>query len=79
MTDVKARLRAFVGSHVGSPQFPDDADIFRSGYVNSLFAMQLVMFIEKEFSLKVEGRDLKLANFQSIAAIAALIETKQKS
>ena len=62
-------------------RFPDielgpEDDIFALGFVNSLFAMQLVMFVEKEFGVAVEDEDLDLDNFRSVDAIARLIERK---
>jgi acyl carrier protein len=54
----------------------DDEDLFASGLVNSLFAMQLVLFVEKEFSIKVENEDLDLANFRSVNAITGFIQHK---
>ncbi len=54
----------------------DDEDLFASGLVNSLFAMQLVLFVEKEFSIKVENEDLDLANFRSVNAITGFIQNK---
>jgi acyl carrier protein len=54
----------------------DDEDIFASGLVNSLFAMQLVLFIEKEFSIKVENEDLDYDNFRTLNAIVGFIERK---
>jgi acyl carrier protein len=50
--------------------------MFVLGVVNSLFAMQLVMFVEKEFQITVENEDLDFANFQSISAIAHLVDRK---
>jgi methoxymalonate biosynthesis acyl carrier protein len=54
----------------------DDEDLFASGLVNSLFAMQLVLFVEKEFSIKVENQDLDIANFKSVNAITGFIQSK---
>ncbi|MFM2058203.1 MAG: hypothetical protein RLY71_2588 [Pseudomonadota bacterium] len=54
----------------------DDEDLFASGLVNSLFAMQLVLFVEKEFAVKVENEDLDLANFRSVGAITGFIAHK---
>jgi len=42
----------------------DDEDLFAAGLVNSLFAMQLVLFVEKKFSIKVENQDLRYCQFQ---------------
>jgi phosphopantetheine binding protein len=43
---------------------------------NSLLAMQLVAFVEKEFGLAVEDEDLDLDNFRSIRAIADFVARK---
>jgi methoxymalonate biosynthesis acyl carrier protein len=50
-----------------------DVDLFGSGLVSSLFAMQLVAHVESTFGLTVQGPDLKLANFRTIAAITDLV------
>jgi len=44
----------------------DKEDIFERGLVNSLFAMQLVMFVEREFAIVVERQDLDIRHFCSI-------------
>ncbi|MBV9355452.1 MAG: acyl carrier protein [Chloroflexi bacterium] len=55
----------------------DDEDIFASGFVNSLFAIQLVMFVEKEFQIELEDEDLELDNFRTVRAVAQLVTRKQ--
>ena len=57
----------------------DDQSLFNSGLVSSLFAMELVLFIEKEFGLEIENQDLDLKNFDSINAVAAFIARKQSA
>jgi acyl carrier protein len=54
----------------------DDEDLFASGLVNSLFAMQLVLFVEKEFAIKVENEDLDYDNFRTMNAIVGFIQCK---
>lgn len=51
-----------------------DVDLFGSGLVSSLFAMQLVAHVESTFGVTVQGPDLKLANFRSVAAITELVQ-----
>jgi methoxymalonate biosynthesis acyl carrier protein len=41
-----------------------------------MFAMQLVLFLEKNFKIAIGNEDLELKNFQSINAMAELIERK---
>jgi methoxymalonate biosynthesis acyl carrier protein len=75
--DTMTRIREFVQRFFRGHTLTDDEDIFASGFVNSMFAMQLVQFIEGEFGIEIESEDLELDNFRSIRAMAALIERKR--
>ncbi|HEV2150486.1 MAG TPA: acyl carrier protein [Longimicrobiaceae bacterium] len=76
MEDNKTRIREFIGRHVRGHELQDDEDIFATGFVNSMFAMQLVQFVEQAFGITVENEDLEIDNFRSVNAIAALVERK---
>jgi acyl carrier protein len=77
MEERKAKIREFLARFFRSREIGDDEDIFELGFVNSLLAMQLVSFVEKEFGVTVEDEDLDLDNFRSIAALDALVERKR--
>jgi methoxymalonate biosynthesis acyl carrier protein len=74
--DVKTEIRTFINYSFQNLEVEDGEDIFALGFVNSLFAMQLVMFVEKAFSVSVEDEDLNLDNFRSVNAIADLVQRK---
>ena len=76
MNAYKEQIRSFLSQHIRENGFQDDDDLFGKGYVNSLFAMELVLFVEREFALTVENTDLDPDNFRSVNAIAALIDRK---
>lgn len=76
MEENKVKIKAFLSRHIKNQDLQDDVDIFASGFVNSLFAMQLVLFLEGEFGIELGQEDLKLDNFRSIIALADLIERK---
>lgn len=76
MDETKAKIRAFLRRFSRKHELQDDEDLFAKGVVNSLFAMQLVLFIEKEFGVKVENSDINLNTFRTIASITALVEKK---
>jgi methoxymalonate biosynthesis acyl carrier protein len=76
MEEAKEKLRAFLGRHIGGRVIGDEDKIFAAGFVNSMFAMQLVLFLEKSFQIAVANEDLELKNFQTINAMAELIERK---
>ncbi|WP_042407422.1 methoxymalonate biosynthesis protein [Streptacidiphilus carbonis] len=50
-----------------------DDDIFASGLVSSMFAMQLVVHLESTYDLAIIGPELKLDNFRTARAMAALV------
>lgn len=76
MNNTKLRIRDFLQQHFGDHQLRDDEDLFSTGYVNSLFAMQLVMFIEDEFQIQLSNDELDLSNFKSIDTMSAFLEEK---
>ena len=71
----KTKIRNFVERFFKNENFGDDDNIFDNS-VNSLFAMQLVLFIEREFDIEVDNDEIDLSNFNSINAIAAYISSK---
>ena len=50
-----------------------EQDLFADGMINSMFALELVVQIENTFNVAVEGRDLDMANFRSVNAMANLV------
>jgi acyl carrier protein len=73
----RGRIRSFLSGYLRDASLEDDEDLFASGRVNSLFAMELVLFVEEQFKVAVENEDLDLDNFRSIDAIVGFIERKQ--
>lgn len=76
MKEAKAKIKNFLSQYFGNHELQDDEDIFALGFVNSMFAMQLVLFIEKEFQVTIENEDLDFDNFRTIDAVARLLERK---
>lgn len=72
--EIKARVREFLGRTIRNQALADDQDIFAAGFVNSLFAMQLVMFVEQEFGFGVSDDDLVIDNFRTVEMITQLVE-----
>ncbi|GAB4190158.1 MAG: hypothetical protein Fur006_31990 [Coleofasciculaceae cyanobacterium] len=76
MQDAKTKLKTFLSQFFGNHDLQDDEDIFAVGFVNSMFAMQLVLFIEQEFQVTIENEDLELDNFRTIDAMVSLLKHK---
>ena len=79
MQNNKAKIRDFLLQYIHNHNLQDDEDIFAGGFVNSLFAMQLVLFVESGFDIQIEDEDLNLDNFRSVNALAHLIDRKNAS
>lgn len=50
-----------------------DTDLFAGGYVNSLFALEMVVFLEKKFGIKIPRKEINKANFTTPAKMAELV------
>jgi len=75
-TVIRGKIREFILSAIHLPGLTDDDNLFESGIVNSLFAVELMTFLEKAFDIEVTQDDLEIANFQSIANAAGFVARK---
>lgn len=75
--DYKNAIRDFIQHRTGASEIGDDCDLFANGYVTSLLALQLVMFLESEFDISVDDSDLDRRNFATVYAIDSLVERKR--
>ena len=76
--EISGKIKGFVGQFVGTEDIDPDTDLFETGMVNSLFAMQLVLFIEKQFGIVVDNEDLDVDNFSSLNAVERFVDRKSK-
>jgi methoxymalonate biosynthesis acyl carrier protein len=74
--DRNQAIKDFILAQTPIEALGDDDDIFESGVVSSLFVMQLVSFVEREFSISIDGDDLSFDHFRNIRAIADLVARK---
>lgn len=68
------QITGFIQGRFPSLTIAPDDDIFALGFVNSLFAMELVMFLENTYAFSVPNAELKLDNFRTVTAMAALVQ-----
>lgn len=73
---VASSVRAFVTRSLARKVL-DDEDFFKTGMVSSLFAMQLVTFIERSFDVAIMNEDLILENFASVENICRFVSRKR--
>ena len=74
--DRKKKIVTYLTKFFPSHELADEDDFFSLGFVNSMFAIQLVNFVEHEFGIEIENEDMELDNFRSIGALIALVQRK---
>ncbi|MCP5052450.1 MAG: acyl carrier protein [bacterium] len=81
--ELKEKVRKFIEGNLvvfeDEAEFADSDNIFEMGFVNSLFAMKLVSYIEQEFDIEVDNDDLEISNFSSVDRIVQYVAGKQPS
>ena len=77
MEAAKDQIRAFLRRYIREVELGDDENIFTGGFVNSLFVMQLILFLENEFGIKIENQDLQIKNFSTVNEIEGLVMRKR--
>ncbi|MER5790651.1 acyl carrier protein [Streptomyces sp. NPDC001980] len=70
--DVQAAVLAFVEARTKTSWDPG-ADIFAAGGLSSLFAMELVVHLEKTFGISIGGADMRLENFRTVDSMVGLV------
>jgi len=80
--EISEKIRSFLNANLpiydDDFTLKDDDNIFELGFVDSSFAMQLVLFIEEDFQITITEDDLKISNFSSVDNMRSLIKSKQK-
>jgi acyl carrier protein len=81
MEQIREQLRTYIvgqflpGEDVSNLE--DDTPLRTSGILDSIATLQLVSFVEQQYGIEVEARDLGVETFDRIEDIARLIERKR--
>lgn len=76
MEEIMDKLLAYVTKSTKSKVIDRTDNIFEKGLVHSLFAIQLILYIEKEFDIELEDEDLDFEKIKSIKDIAELVYSR---
>ena len=79
--DIKSNVRGYIEENLikfDEVDFKDNDNIFAMGFVNSLFAMKLLNFIEKQYVIQIDDEDIEISNFSSIDRIIKLVSKKKE-
>ncbi len=78
--NVKDTLRAYIIDYAqiepDEPDFSDEVDLFDYGFVDSLGATEIVLFLEETFGVEITQADITLYPMNSINEIAEVVERK---
>ena len=73
--DTRERIFQFFADKKKADGLTYETELLKSRHINSLFALQIVMFVEREFQIKLSKQEISMDNFHSINAIAALVDS----
>jgi acyl carrier protein len=77
---VQARARRFVVEtfYVSDPsEITDDTSLITTGLVDSTGMLEVIAFLESEYGIRVEDREMVPANLETINRIAAFVARKK--
>jgi methoxymalonate biosynthesis acyl carrier protein len=75
---IERALVSFLSERTKASIEPDQ-DFFASGLVSSMFAMELVVYLEQSFNVSIVGMDLRLDNFRTVRAMTTLVLRLQEA
>ncbi|MER6911893.1 phosphopantetheine-binding protein [Streptomyces sp. NPDC000594] len=76
VVDTAVTVREYVRANMTAlkdAELRDEDNIFEKGFVTSIFAMQLLDFIESTFEVEVPDDRITLQNFSSVNRITAMV------
>ena len=73
----RERIRAFIIDSFFVDGFSDDDSFIRRGLIDSTGMMELVAFLEEEFSITIADSELLPENLDSLARVSAFVQRKK--
>ncbi len=79
MADIKAKIKEYIIEEFvpdDDIDVEDDTNLLEEEVVDSLGIFTLVSFIESAFNVSVDAEEVNLDNFETLASITKLVESK---
>lgn len=76
--DNKKIISTYILQNADIEDIDYDYRIFDEGLVSSLFAIDLMTFLERKFDIKIKLEDLDMENFQTINTIFKFVNEKRE-
>ncbi|MFP4975529.1 acyl carrier protein [Paenibacillus sp. CN-4] len=77
--EIKQKVIEFLTRSLRNKELGEDENIMELGLVHSLFMIQLIMFIEKNFQVEIDDDDLDMEQIGTVRQIVSLIERNQQT
>ncbi len=76
MEKIKGKIRERIKPILQGNEIDDEENFFELGLVHSLFAMQIILFIEREYQIELDPEEVSLESLSSVNAIAEIIDQR---
>jgi len=74
---VRARIRGYILENLlftdDPSQLPDDASLLDRGIIDSTGVLEIVLFLEEQFGIKVKDSDMLPENFDTVDRMAQFV------
>ena len=79
--NIEERVRVFVAQnfYVDPGAIGSETSLIGAGFVDSTGMLELIAFLESEYGIRVEDREMIPENLETLARIAAFVERKTES
>jgi acyl carrier protein len=83
MDTLEKQIRTYIAQNIlftgNDYPYTDDISFLDQGIVDSMNVLELVNFVEEQYGLRVDDRDIVPDNFDSVARLAAYVRNKQQN
>ena len=70
----KEKIFEFFKAKGVSENLDFETDLFKGGFIDSLFAFEVVVFLEETFGVHLDNKDITEENFRTITSMANMID-----
>ena len=80
MSDLTTKLSAFLATDIlkqPNRTISPDEPLISSGLIDSFSLMDVALFVEDNFDVRIEDTELNADTFDNLAQLASLIESRQ--
>lgn len=80
--NIESQVASYIAENIlfsrnGYP-YPSDASFLENGIIDSMNVLELVMFVEEKFKVKVDDSEIVPDNFDSVSKLASYITSKKR-